>query len=168
MDSEPSCLDSSNWDTIKSLSDLAKAILASKSRLLDWINSSVVLVLPESYSKVIPSFAISAAFNCALVASSTLLEDWYFDQALEISVLILFFVSCNINWYLCLLYEDFFIEEIFSPPLIIGHVIVALTVSWSVLSIVELKSSFSDFEKFNDADGENLDLSIFKSLTAIS
>ena len=142
MDSEPSCFESSNWDTIKSLSDLAKAILASKSKLLDWINSSVVLVLLESYSKVIPSFAISAAFNCALVASSTLLEDWYFDQALEISVLILFLVSCNINWYLCLLYEDFFIEEIFSPPWIIGHVMVALTVSGSILSIVERKSSF--------------------------
>ena len=35
IDSEPSCLESSNCDTIKSLSDLAKAILASRSRLLD-------------------------------------------------------------------------------------------------------------------------------------
>ena len=60
---------------MKSLSDFANAILASKSKLLDWISSRVVLVLPESYSKVIPSLAISAAFNCALVASSTLLED---------------------------------------------------------------------------------------------
>jgi hypothetical protein len=34
-DNDPSCLASSNWDTIKSLSDLAKAILASKSKLLD-------------------------------------------------------------------------------------------------------------------------------------
>ena len=63
IDSEPSSLESSNCDTMKSLSDLAKAILASKSKLLDWISSSVVLVLPESYSKVIPSLAISAAFN---------------------------------------------------------------------------------------------------------
>ena len=63
MDKEPSCLASSNWDTTKSLSDLAKAILASKSKLLDWINSRVVLVLPESYSKLMPSLAISAAFN---------------------------------------------------------------------------------------------------------
>ena len=58
-----------------------------------------------------PSLAISAALSCALVASNTLFEDWYFAQALEISVLILFFVSCKINLYLCLLYEDFFIDE---------------------------------------------------------
>ena len=35
IDNEPSCLASSNWDTMKSLSDFAKAILASKRRLLD-------------------------------------------------------------------------------------------------------------------------------------
>ena len=40
----------------------------------------------------------------------------------------------------------FLIEEIFSPPLIIGQVIVALTVSSSNSSIVELKSLFSDLE----------------------
>ena len=168
MDREPNRLASSNWDTTKSLSDLAKAILASKSKLLDWINSSVVLVLPESYSRLIPSLAISAAFSWALVASNTLLEDWNFDQALEISVFILFLVSWRINWYLCLLKEDFLIEEIFSPPLIIGQVIVALTVSWSVSSIVELKSLFSDLEKFIDAEGESLAFSIFNSLADIS
>jgi hypothetical protein len=92
--------------------------------------------LPVSYSRVMPSLAISAALSWAFVASSTLLKDWYFDQALEISVLILFFVSFNINWNLCLLYEDFFIDEIFSPPLIIGHVIVAFTVSLSISYIV--------------------------------
>ena len=97
-------------------------------------------MLPESYSKVMPSLAISAAFSCAFVASSTLLEDWYSDHAFEISVIILFFVSCSINLDFSLLYENFFIDEIFSPPLIIGHVIVAFTVSWSVLSIVELKT----------------------------
>ena len=75
IDSEPSSLESSNCDTMKSLSDLAKAILASKSKLLDWISSSVVLVLPESYSKVIPSLAISEAFNCAFVANKTLSAD---------------------------------------------------------------------------------------------
>ena len=51
----------------------------------------------------------------------------YFDQALEVSVLILLFVSCNNNLNFSLLYEDFLIDEIFSPPFIIGHVIVALT-----------------------------------------
>ena len=82
---------------MKSLSDLANVILASNNKLLDCINSRVVRVLPESYSSVIPSLAISAALSCALVASSTLLDDLYFDQAFDISVLILLFVSCNIN-----------------------------------------------------------------------
>ena len=67
-----------------------------------------------------------------------------------------------------MLKEDFLIEEIFSPPLIIGQVIVALTVSWSVSSIVELKSLFSDLEKFIDAEGESLAFSIFNSLADIS
>ena len=39
------------------------------------MTSRVVLVLPESYSKVIPSLAISAAFNCDLVASRMLFAD---------------------------------------------------------------------------------------------
>ena len=42
--------------------------------------------------------------------------------------------------------DDFLIEDIFSPPLIIGHVTVALTLSLSRSSIVELKSLFSDLE----------------------
>ena len=79
IDNEPNWLASSNCDTMKSLSDLANAILASNSRLLDWMSSRVVLVFPESYSKVIPSLAISAALSWALVASSTLLKDWYFS-----------------------------------------------------------------------------------------
>ena len=93
---EPSCSASSNWETIKSLSALAKEILASRSKLLDCITSKVVRVLPESYSNVIPSLAISAALSWALVASSILFEDWYFDHAFEVSVIILFLVSCNI------------------------------------------------------------------------
>ena len=44
---------------------LNKIILASKSKLRDWMSSSVVLVFPESYSKVMPSLAISAALSCA-------------------------------------------------------------------------------------------------------
>ena len=146
MDKEPICFASSNWDTIKSLSALAKAILESNKRLLDWITSRVVLVFPESYSSVIPSFAISAAFSCDLVAWRTLLEDWYFDQELDVSVVILFFISWRISWKRCLLKDDFLIEDIFSPPLIIGHVTVALTLSLSRSSIVELKSLFSDLE----------------------
>ena len=62
----PIWLASSNCETIKSLSALEKAILASKRRLLDCTTSNVVLVFPESYSSEIPSFAISAAFSCAL------------------------------------------------------------------------------------------------------
>ena len=67
---------SSNLDIAKFLSAIALLILASKSKLLDWITSRVVLVFPESYSSVIPSFAISAALTCALVALKTLLDDW--------------------------------------------------------------------------------------------
>jgi hypothetical protein len=61
---------------MRSLVALAWDILEFNKRVLDWINSSVVLVLPELYSKVIPSFAISAAFNWERVASSTLSDDW--------------------------------------------------------------------------------------------
>ena len=60
---------------MKSLFALANDILASKSKLLDWMSSRVVLVFPESYSKVIPSLAISAAFNWASVAINTLSDD---------------------------------------------------------------------------------------------
>ena len=63
---------------------------------------------------------------------------------------------------------DFLTDEIFSPPLIIGQEIVALTVSSSFSSIVELKSLFSDLETLIDADGENRALSMFKSFTEIS
>ena len=76
MDNEPTWLTSSNWEMIKSLSALAKEILAFNRRLLDWISSKVVRVLPESYSRVIPSLAISAALSWAWVAARTLFEDW--------------------------------------------------------------------------------------------
>ena len=117
IDNEPICLESSNCDTIKSLSDLAKAILASKSKLLDWINSSVVLVLPESYSKVIPSFAISAALSWDSVAINTLSDDWYLDQALVVSEIALFSASWESSKNLCFFKFDFFIEEKF-PDLV--------------------------------------------------
>ena len=143
-------------------------ILASNSKLLDWITSRVVLLLPESYSRVIPSFAISAALSWAFLASRTLLEDWYSDHAVDISAATLFFVSFNINCALCLSKEDFLIDEMFSPPFMIGQVIVALTVSSSWSLIEELKSLFSDFEILIEADGDNLDLSILSYLIEIS
>ena len=67
---------SSNLDTAKSLSAFALLILASKSKLLDWITSRVVRVFPESYSRVIPSLAISAALTCAWVDFNTLSDYW--------------------------------------------------------------------------------------------
>ena len=93
----PSWKASSNLEIIKSLSALANAILASKSRLLDWITSRVVLVLPESYSSVIPSFAISAAFNWASVAINTLSEDWYLDHEFVVWVTTSFSASLDNN-----------------------------------------------------------------------
>ena len=57
----------------------------------------------------------------------------------------LFWVSSRSNLARSLSNDDFLIEDIFSPPFIIGQVIVALTDSSSFLSIAELKSLFSDF-----------------------
>ena len=65
-----------NWDIRKFLSELAKLILEFSKIDRDWITSNVVLLVPDSYSKVIPSFAISAAFTWDLIESNTLLEDW--------------------------------------------------------------------------------------------
>ena len=62
-DKVPSWKASSTFEIMKSLSALAKAILESNRRLLDCMTFKVVLVLPESYSSVIPSLAISAAFS---------------------------------------------------------------------------------------------------------
>ena len=77
--------------------------------------------------------------------------------------MILLFVSSRRSLARCSLKEDFLIEEIFSPPLIIGQVIVALTDSSSFSSIVELKSLLSDLETEIEAEGENLDFSILSS-----
>ena len=132
------------------------------------MTSKVDLVFPESYSRVIPSLAISAALSWALVAVRTLLDDWYFDQKSEVSVITLFLASCKVSWARCLSKVDFFIADIFSPPFIIGQVIVALTVSSSFSSIVELKSLFSDFDTFIEADGDNLAFSMLRSFFLIS
>ena len=67
-----------------------------------------------------------------------------------------------------MLRDDFLIVEIFSPPLIIGQVMVALIVSSSFSSTVELKSLFSDLETVIEADGEILAFSMLNSLTEIS
>ena len=85
-----------------------------------------------------------------------------------VSVFTLLLASFNKSSARCLLKEDFFIAETFSPPLIIGQVIVAFTLSSSFSSILELKSLLSVFEIFIDADGDNLDLSIFRSFIDIS
>ena len=64
--------------------------------------------------------------------------------------------------------DDFLIEEIFSPPFIIGQVIDASTVSSSFSFIDELKSLFSVLDILIEAEGDNLALSIFASFIAIS
>ena len=64
-----------NCDIKKFLSEVAKFILESNKIARDWITSKVVLLLPDSYSKVMPSLAISAALTCALIESKTLFED---------------------------------------------------------------------------------------------
>ena len=64
-----------NCEIRKSLSELAKFILEFSKIVRDWMTSNVVLPLPDSYSKVIPSFAISAAFTWDLMESKTLFED---------------------------------------------------------------------------------------------
>ena len=97
---EPTCFAKLKLRYImKSLSDLMqKKFLHLKSKLLDCINSNVERVFPESYSKVIPSFAISAAFNCALGSFKT--RFWKIDiltKYLMFHCDILFFVSCSIN-----------------------------------------------------------------------
>ena len=65
-----------NWDIRKFLSALARSILEFNKIDRDWMTSNVVLLLPDSYSKVTPSFAISAALTWDRIESNTLLEDW--------------------------------------------------------------------------------------------
>ena len=72
------------------------------------------------------------------MAFKTLSEDWNFDHELVVSVINLLSASLDNKRDFCFFNDDFLIDEIFSPPLIIGQVIVALTVSWSNSSIVEL------------------------------
>ena len=78
------------------------------------MTSSVVRVLPESYSSVIPSLAISAALSWDDLAAKTLFEDWYLDQKFEVSIEILFLASCKRSLARSFFMEDFFIEDIFS------------------------------------------------------
>ena len=62
------------WDKRKFLSESARLILASRRIEFDCITSSVDLPVPDSYSWVIPSFAISAAFTWDLTDVKKLLE----------------------------------------------------------------------------------------------
>ena len=63
------------WARIKSRSEFAKEILASNNIAVDWMKSRVLLD-PLWYSSVIPSFAISAAFTCALIEARILSDVW--------------------------------------------------------------------------------------------
>ena len=159
-DSLPVSAKSLNFVTIKSRFASELLILESSRKDLDWITSSVVLVLPESYSKVIPSFAISAAFTCEDVDNRTLFAEIYSDHAFVVEVLTLSFLSSNRSLFLDFICLAFFISEKFLPPLISGHLIVAFKVSLSTSSMDELKSLLSDFVKLSEADGESLAFSI--------
>ena len=64
-----------NWEIRKFLSELARLILESSKIVRDCITSNVVLFVPDSYSKVIPSFAISAALTCDSIEFNTPFED---------------------------------------------------------------------------------------------
>ena len=66
---------------------MAKEIWAFNNKELDWMTSKVALdPAPLKYSAVIPSFAISAAFNCTSVASKTPLDELYDVHALAVSI----------------------------------------------------------------------------------
>ena len=81
---KPSCFPESlptvdkrlNLDIRKSLSEVARFILEFNKIVRDCITSKVLLPLPDSYSRVIPSFAISAAFTWDSIEFKTLWEDW--------------------------------------------------------------------------------------------
>ena len=72
----PTADKSLNLDIRKFFSEFSKFILEFNKIVRDWITSKVVLLLPDSYSRVIPSFAISAAFTWDSIEFKTLWEDW--------------------------------------------------------------------------------------------
>ena len=76
------------------------------------MTSRVVRFPPESYSRVMPSLAISAAFNCAEVAKRTLLDDTYLDQLFDVFVVVLFLASCNKSLARCSLKDDFLVLKL--------------------------------------------------------
>ena len=65
-----------NCDMRKFLSEVARFIREFNNMVPDWITSKVVRLFPDSYSRVIPSLAISAALTCDSIDVKTLLEDW--------------------------------------------------------------------------------------------
>ena len=161
----PTDFKSSNCDNRRFLSELARLILAVKRIVFDWITSSVVLPSPVSYSTVIPSWAISAAFTCARTEDNKLSEDWNLDQALATFVSLVLTALSKSN---CFRFCKFLLlsrDAEFFPPWNIGHEISALTVSCSLSSYDELKSS--DFEDLAEivAEGENSERAILTSFS---
>ena len=71
-----------NWDRKNCLSEFAKLILELSKMELDCMTSRVDLPDPDSYSLVMPSYAISAALTWDLMDCKKLLDDWKLDQAL--------------------------------------------------------------------------------------
>ena len=72
-----------NLDIRNFFSEFAKFILEFNKIVLDWITSRVVRLFPDSYSKVIPSLAISAALTCDLIDVNKLFEDEIFFKYLK-------------------------------------------------------------------------------------
>ena len=67
--------------------------------VLDWMTSNVDLPRPDSYSTVIPSLAVSAAFTCTLTELNKLFEDWKLDHALATFVLFVLRALSNNNFF---------------------------------------------------------------------
>ena len=97
-------------------------------------------MLPVSYSRVIPSFAISAALNWAVVASKTPFDELYVVQAFAVSMFTWSDISLKRSCFSSTVNFAFFTEDRFFPPLKIGHLTVAFTSSLSLSSTVVLMS----------------------------
>ena len=123
---------------------------------------------PDSYSTVIPSFAISAALTCSSTESRKLFEDCRFDHALATFVSFVFMAFSNNNFFLFFKFLLLLSDAIFLPPLKRGHEIVAFKVSLSLSLIVELVSSVFELLKDRVAEGERSDLAIVTSFSDCS
>ena len=102
---------------------------------MDCITSNVDLPpIPDSYSAVIPSLAISAALTCSLTEFNKLFEDCKLDHALATSVSFVLIALSSSNFFLFFKLLLLLSEEVFLPPLKIGHEIVAVATSLSLSS----------------------------------